>query len=234
MAQVEEEADHTYYDNSYGGAIKQSISSSSFDWGSIFGGGSSTRGMKITDCVFKNNYASYGGAIYVEGGTCEITNTRFESNIAKHYGGSIAALNGVKLTVNNCEFSNDESTNDAAGGIYLYNVSDASVKSSNFNELKATFGPAITSLISTVAVDNSSFNKNRASWQGGAIYAMYGSLTITSSTFIENQAKNGGAVFADNLTYFEVNGGKFEKNIDVHFVFTNFISVNFICSRTGY
>ena len=226
VAQVEEEADHTYYDNSYGGAIKQSISSSSFDWGSIFGGGSSTRGMKITDCVFKNNYASYGGAIYVEGGTCEITNTRFESNIAKHYGGSIAALNGVKLTVNNCEFVNDESTNDAAGGIYLYNVSDAAVKSSNFNDLKATFGPAIVSLMSTVAVDNSSFNKNRASWQGGAIYAMYGSLTITSSTFIENQAKNGGAVFADNLTYFEVDGGKFEKNIaedtaGAIFAFTN-------------
>ncbi len=210
-APVEEESDHTYYDNSYGGAIKQSISSSGFDWGSIFGG-STTTGMKITDCVFKNNYAAYGGAIYVEGGTCEIKNTKFESNSAKNHGGAISAMNDVKLTVDNCEFNGDFSQYDAGGAIYSFNCSSINIKDSNFNDCVATFGPAIASLESTVTITNSNFNRNKAGWQGGAVYAMYGSLTITSSKFNENTAKNGGAVFADNLTYFEVSGGEFKNN----------------------
>ncbi|MBQ7928727.1 MAG: hypothetical protein IJ287_08325 [Methanobrevibacter sp.] len=211
-APVEEESDHTYYDNSYGGAIKQSISSSGLDWGSIFGG-STTTGMKITDCVFKNNYAAYGGAIYVEGGTCEIKNTKFESNNAKNHGGAISAMNDVKLTVDICEFDGDFSQYDAGGAIYAFNCSSINIKDSNFNDCMATFGPAIASLESTVTITNSNFNKNRASWQGGAVYAMYGSLTVTSSRFNENSAKNGGAVFADNMTYFEVSGGEFKDNV---------------------
>lgn len=210
-APVEEEIDYSYYDNSYGGAIKQSISSSTIDWGSIFGG-SSSAGMKITDCVFKNNYAAYGGAIYVDGGSCEITNTRFERNTAKHYGGSISAVNNVKLTLADCVFSDDSSQYDAGGAVYSFNCSDVNVKNSSFENCSATFGSAIASLNSKLTLINSNFNKNKASWQGGAVYAMYGALSISSSSFIENSAKNGGGIFADNLTSFEVNGGQFKYN----------------------
>lgn len=211
-AVVEEEADHSYYDNSYGGAIKKAASSSSIDWSSIFGG-SSESGLKIDDCIFRNNFAAYGGAIYVEGGETTITNTRFESNHATNYGGSVAALNKAKLTISDCEFDGDYSSYDAGGSIYVFNATQAIVKNSNFNNCLATFGPAIASLNSTTTVTNSNFNRNKASWQGGAIYAIYGSLTVTSSNFNENSAKNGGAIFADNLTSFEVNGGKFEGNV---------------------
>ena len=210
-APVEEESDYSYYDNSYGGAIKQSISSSTIDWGSIFGG-STSAGMKITDCVFKSNYAAYGGAIYVDGGSCEITNTRFERNAAKHYGGSISAVNNVKLTLTDCVFSEGSSQYDAGGSVYAFNCSDVNVKNSSFENCSATFGSAIASLNSKLTVINSNFNKNKASWQGGAVYAMYGALSVASSSFIENSAKNGGGIFADNLTSFEVNGGQFEYN----------------------
>ena len=211
VAPVEEESDQTYYDNSYGGAIKQSISSSSIDWGSIFGG-STTTGMKITNCTFKNNYASYGGAIYVEGGTCEIINTKFESNHAKHYGGAISAMNDVKLTITECEFDSDYSHYDAGGALYTFNCSTITVMSSDFTNCSATFGSAIASLDSFITISSSNARKNRASGQGGAIYAMYGRMTITSSFFQNNYAKDGGAVFADNLTYFEVIGGEFTRN----------------------
>ena len=212
VAPVEVEADNTYYDNSYGGAIKQSISSSGFDWGSIFGG-STTMGMKITNCIFKNNYAAYGGAIYAEGGDCEITNTTFEYNHAKHHGGSISAMNNVKLTIKECEFKSDYSQYDAGGAIYIFNCSEININKCEFSNCTATFGSAVTSLNSIVSISNTNYRKNKASWQGGAVYAMYGSLTITNSNFYDNTAKNGGAVFADNLTYFEVSGGEFSQNI---------------------
>lgn len=209
-APVEMEANN-YYDNSYGGAIKQSVSSSSFDWGSIFGG-STAKGIKIDNCIFKNNYAAYGGAIYADGSSVNITNTRFESNNAPNGGGAISAVNGAKLIISGCEFKKDVSTYDAGGAIYLYNSSSANIKSTTFEECMATAGSAIASLNANVVVIDSNFNKNRASWHGGAVYAMYGSLYLTSSNFNNNSAISGGAIFADNLTIFQVNGGTFAYN----------------------
>lgn len=211
VAPVEEEANN-YYDNSYGGAIKQSISSSSFDWGSIFNQGSSTIGMKITECIFRNNHAAYGGAIYVDGGGCEISNSVFESNYAPNGGGGISAVNGVKLTLTDSRFENDKSLYDAGGAIYIYNNTNAVIKSTTFNDCFATAGSAIASLNSNATVTGSFFNRNKAGWHGGAVYVMYGTLTVTSSNFYNNTAKDGGAVFANNLTSFEVNGAIFSGN----------------------
>lgn len=79
VAKYEVEADHNTHGNSYGGAIKQSLSSSStIDWSSIFGGSVSDPGMTFDNCIFKNNYAAYGGAIYAEKGTVTITNSKFK------------------------------------------------------------------------------------------------------------------------------------------------------------
>ena len=224
IASIEEESDHSYYNNSYGGAIKQTITSSGFDWGSIWGGSTST-GLKIDNCIFRNNFAAYGGAIYLEGGNATITNTKFENNHATNGGGTISAMKDTKLTVTNCEFSNDYSSYDAGGAIYAFSA-QSTIRNTVFSDCRATFGSAISSLNSTTTVIGSTFTKNRASWQGGAVYAMYGVLTISESDFNENSAKNGGAVFADNLTSFEVNGGTFTQNIaedtaGAIFAFTN-------------
>ena len=144
----ETESDNYKYGNSYGGAIKQAASTG-LDWGSIFGGGSSSgQVMNFNNCIFRNNYAAYGGAIYSEKGTITITNSRFENNHADNGGGAIAALNGVTLTIKNCEFVRDYSGFDAGGAIYLFNVSSASVQSTIFNNCSASIGGAIASLIS--------------------------------------------------------------------------------------
>ena len=233
---VEETEDDNYkYGNSYGGAIKQAASTG-LDWGSIFGGGSSsTQTMTFTNCIFRNNYAAYGGAIYSEKGTITVTNSKFENNHAENGGGAIAALNGVTLTVNGCEFINDYSMYDAGGAIYLFNVTSASIQNTKFNNCNAAIGGAIASLISPVTVTGSNFSSNRANWIGGAVFSMYGSLTVKSSDFLENSAYHGGAIYADNLTNFEVNGGIFEKNkanasAGAIFAFTN--KVNKITNPT--
>lgn len=231
VAKEETESDNYKYGNSYGGAIKQAItSSSSIDWGDIFGGGSSSSaGMTFNNCVFKNNYAAYGGAIYAEKGTVTITNSRFEKNHADNGGGAIAALNSVKLTITDCVFEDDYSSYDAGGAVYLFNVTSASIKNTQFNDCQSAIGGAVASLISPVTVTGSNFNRNRAGWNGGAIFSMYGSLSVTSSDFHSNSAYNGGAIYADNLTNLEVNGGVFEKNTanssaGAIFAFTNKIN----------
>ena len=231
----ETESDNYKYGNSYGGAIKQAASTG-LDWGSIFGGGSSSgQTMIFNNCIFKNNFAAYGGAIYSEKGTITITNSKFENNHAENGGGAIAALNGVKLTVTGCEFTNDYSSYDAGGAIYLFNVTSASIQNSHFNNCNAAIGGAVASLISPVTITGSNFNSNKANWIGGAVFSMYGSLTVKSSNFYENSAYHGGAIYADNLTNFEVNGGTFQKNVangsaGAIFAFTN--NVNKITNPT--
>ena len=39
-----------------------------------------------------------------------------------------------------------------------------------------------------------------AKYDGGAVYQMYGTALITASSFINNSANNGGALFLDNVT----------------------------------
>ena len=213
VAKEETEADNYKHGNSYGGAIKQSISSTGFDWGSIFGGQSSVSGMTFDNCIFRNNYAAYGGAIYAEKGTVTITNSKFENNHADNCGGAIAAMNGVKLTVTDCEFTNDYSSYDAGGAIYLFNSSNADIRNTEFNSCSASLGSSIACLDAGAKVTSSTFKKNKAKFEGGAIYALYGNLTVDSSDFYENTAIFGGAIYADNLTFFTVNGGTFEGNI---------------------
>ena len=239
----ETESDNYKYGNSYGGAIKQAASTG-LDWGSIFGGGSSSgQVMNFNNCIFRNNYADYGGAIYSEKGTITITNSRFENNHADNGGGAIAALNGATLTIKNCEFVRDYSGFDAGGAIYLFNVSSASVQSTIFNNCSASIGGAIASLISTVTITESNFTENKANWTGGAVFAMYGSLTSISSNYYQNTAYNGGGIYADNLTSFEVNGGIFKNNqaassAGAIFAFTNKVNritnPTYISNRANY
>ena len=235
VAVEETESDNYKYGNSYGGAIKQAASTG-IDWGSIFGGGSSSgQEMNFNNCIFRNNFAAYGGAIYSEKGTITITNSRFENNHAENGGGAIAALNGAKLTINNCEFSNDYSLYDAGGAIYLFNVSSASIQDSRFDNCNAAIGGAVASLMSPVTITGSNFNSNKANWIGGAVFSMFGSLAVKNSNFYENSAYHGGAIYADNLTSFEVNGGTFSKNnanasAGAIFAFTN--KVNKITNPT--
>ena len=73
------------YGNSYGGAIKivGSSSSSFYDelW-NIFNQSSSSFQIRFDNCIFKNNYAEYGGAIYINCSSVVISNSKFINNHA--------------------------------------------------------------------------------------------------------------------------------------------------------
>ncbi len=207
VAPVEAEGNY-YYGNSYGGAIKKSSSGGLFD--SIFG--SSSKGLILNNCTFKNNHAAYGGAIYISNDSANITNTIFENNYAENGGGSISAINGANLTIINSKFNNDYSKYDGAGGVYLFNYSKAIIKDSQFNNNSAGLGAGVTSLRSTAIISNSNFTGNNVSYAGGAVFGMYGNLSIENSIFDSNYARYGGAIYADNLTRFVLSNGVYSSN----------------------
>ena len=166
----------------------------------------------LENCTFINNTAEYGGAIFMDSGTLDITNSIFSDNYAYNYGGAIASVYGASVRVKNSKFINDYSINDAGGAFYLLR-STLSANNVSVINCSATFGPAITSLNSTVAVIYLDAINNTAKYEGGAIYQIYNAISISDSNFINNSARNGGAVYIDDVEIFKMIYNNFESNI---------------------
>ena len=169
----------------------------------------------VTNCSFINNYADFGGAIYLNGGILDIYDCIFVNNTASHYGGAIACDSSSdsysKVTVEKSRFINDFSLSDAGGALYLY--------SSNFkgedliiSSCNATFGGAICSLRSYVTLTTIRVYNNTAKYDGGVIYQIYGNLSIEGSNLILNHAQNGGGIYCDNLENIKLNFVSFINN----------------------
>ena len=170
-----------------------------------------TPAVNIKNCTFIDNYAEYGGAIYMDGGSLDIIDTMFINNFAYNFGGSIAGEYGVKINITRSKFYNSYSLADAGGAIYIrgstLKVNDVEIVNSS-----ATFGGAIASLLTDVSLNHIVVNDSVAKWDGGAIYHMYGNFTSYYGNFINNSANNGGALFIDNSTNFFLRNNVFTNN----------------------
>ncbi|WP_299523763.1 Ig-like domain repeat protein [uncultured Methanobrevibacter sp.] len=206
------------YNNAYGGAI--------YNYAALdYAGTYYTNSPKCTlyNCTFMNNSAMYGGAIYLPYGEATISNCKFINNSAHWFGGAIAAEDESSISITDSTFENCRSIDDAGGAIYAKST-DLEIKNSNIVNCSANFAGAICSLNSDLIISNSNFMNNLARYEGGAVYKMYGSGTITKSNFTKNVALNGGALFTDNCTKFNIRDSEFESNAATGFggaIFSN-------------
>ena len=192
------------YNNKFGGAI--------FSPGShyaTYGSGMKTF-LTLEDCLFMNNTAVYGGAIYHDYGTTKIRNTKFIDSYASLYGG-VLATDGGSIEIENCEFINYGASGDAGGAIYA-KTTNLTVKNSKFHNGYGDFGGAICELNSNLVIENTDFYNNSAKYEGGAIYIMYGSITLNNVNVTLNSALDGGALFVDNCSDVNLNKVKFDKS----------------------
>jgi predicted outer membrane repeat protein len=122
----------------------------------------------MDNITVKGSHASQGGAIDIEKSKATITRSTFEDNVAEGRGGALF-IYAPGTTVDNCTFKNN--TAAEGGAITHYDNAGGS---------EAT----ITNVI---------FDSNKAN-NGGAILAL-DNLDISGSTFTDNEATNGGAIF---------------------------------------
>ena len=167
--------------------------------------------VTLIDCTLFNNTAEYGGAIYINGGNLNIKKSRFRDNFAYNYGGAIAALYSTVINIEDTVFVDEYSINDAGGAIYLLKSELKATNLQVYNS-SSTFGAAITSLNSKITLNNCHMENNTATYEGGAIYAMYNSMTCIESTFKDNHARNGGAIYGDDMKLFELENNYFISN----------------------
>ncbi|MCL2687043.1 MAG: Ig-like domain repeat protein [Methanobrevibacter sp.] len=144
-------------------------------------------------------------------------------------GGAIF-INNATVNIFNCEFINNTATgtgrSDGGGAVYVYDA-NVGIFNSIFVNNTATGtggnngGGALHQWgdSSILVVDNCTFENNRAS-NGGAIFARGSTgLTISNSTFVNNNAtgtaddRGGGAIYQSGGGEFSLNSSTFNNNI---------------------
>ena len=203
--------DLSIYSN--GGKIKATNTIFNNCHGNDFGGAINSYNSEIIidNCTFSNNHGEYGGAIYLNGGKLDITEAVFLNNYAYRYGGAIACENSAVVNISKSKFFNSKTINGAGGAIYL-KYSTGNVEYCEFSNSNATFGGTITSLSTNILLNNVVINNSNAKYDGGGIYHMYGIFSSTHTTYNNNSAQNGGALFIDKPDNILIENNAFSNN----------------------
>lgn len=138
-----------------------------------------------------------GGGIYNDGGTLNVSNSTFDSNIADGGGGIYSASGTVNVT--GSTFTNNSSGGGDGGAID--NGGTLNVTNSTFSGNNALNGAGIINR-GTLTVINSTISGNSAALQGGGIANDAGTTTL-KNTIITNSSgtsncSNAGTLSADS------------------------------------
>ena len=110
----------------------------------------------------------------------------FTDNAANTNGGAIYTTKSINMSIADSSFSKN---NASSGGAIYSSVSNSSLEKVNFTDnLAKTNGGAIYLTTTNQSIEGSTFNGNNAT-SGSAIYHNSGSLNISSTELLENQAK---------------------------------------------
>ncbi len=173
--------------------------------------------LTLNNITIRNGYnnGDDGGAI-ISNGTLNINSSKFLNNRADGWsGGAIIAFGAVNIT--NSEFANNKGAN--GGALYAkWSNAVVTITGSNFHDNETTsttdgWGGAILVFDgASVTVNSTTFNLNQAR-EGGAVYITLNSkLTMNdNSTFTNNKANHGGGIYNEgtlNITNSTLNGNK--------------------------
>jgi hypothetical protein len=157
----------------------------------------------ITDSTLSGNSAVSGGAIYNDG-TLMISDSTLLGNFA-NFGSNIdltgkyninsggAIFNSGELTITNSTLSG----NSGEFGGAINNSGTMNIVNSTLSDSTAKYGGAINNN-GTLSIMDSTLSGNASTREGGAIYNnSRGDITISNSTFINNDAPEGSIIYND-------------------------------------
>jgi len=196
--------DSNFFDNGAGGfgggAIYSdgpaTISNSTFsgnttslgNGGAVFNSGGRT--MTVTGCTFSDNSAVSAGGAIENHGTANVGYSVISGNSAPNGGG---IDNGGTLTIAYDTFSNNTVSGNGAA---IQNTDALTVSGSTFldNTSSGGQGGGVYNFRGTADLINSTFDGNNALSEGGGVFT-FGTMNVTSCTFLDNTATSGGAAF---------------------------------------
>ena len=178
--------------------------------------------LNITNCTLSNNNGTDGGAIS-NLGILNVSGSTFIGNTASEYGAAISSQK--TLTVTNSTFTNNAA--NWSGGAIINNCGTLNVIGSYFNGNIANAGGAIANAGITgdpgvLYVTGSNFINNTANGKGGAIInnnwgiiSIIPIATISDSSFYNNTAQLGGAIYNVNNGTCNVTNSLFNNNTGI-------------------
>lgn len=183
------EGNQIFYNNANGVTIQNITFFDATNW---FGGAiynNYNANITINSCTFKNNSGDYGGAIGNDGDMA-INHCTFTNNTAE-YGGAVYHCDG-RMTITDCTFTGNSAQEGGAVWTDSGLLATTVINNSIFDQNNATNdGGAICSYWS-IAITGCNFNKNTAGNNGGALCSAYDILTVKYSRFVGNNATSLG------------------------------------------
>ena len=192
--------------NNNGGAIfairgSLTVISSTFtgNRGKVFGGAiANDEGpLTISGSTFEANLARNGGAFFTEQGNVNIFGNTFTTNTANGGdGGAVIVGNQGTVTISNNDFIQNASTRKG-GAVRTNSDVPVLISGNSFVGNTAPDGGAISNF-RNVSINESVFEGNSASDDGGAVHTNGGTVAIEGSRFDDNSADNsGGGIYND-------------------------------------
>ena len=166
----------------------------------------------IIDSTFSDNTASYGGAIYNDGGNLSISKSTFSNGSGFYGGGGIYNWGGTS-SITQSSFSNNWA-NYGGGGVYNSNNSTTDISNSTFSENSTSISGGAIRNYATMTINSSTFSSNSADgYDGGAIENTEATLmTINNSTFSGNSAGRNGGGLNNYKSTAMINNSTFTEN----------------------
>ena len=125
----------------------------------------------IVNCIIEDNNASkFGGGIYLIHSSSLIDSCSIRNNNANNKGGGLYIRDAAPI-IKNCTIEENYS-NSNGSGIYYQNNEDTEM-----------------------LIENCEINSNESELKGGGIYIDEGYPTVVLTTFINNSANEGGAIY---------------------------------------
>ena len=151
----------------------------------------------IDNCEFNNNTAPYGGAMWISGQRDTVQNSQFNENNATARAGAIYVA-GANLTLDTVEFK--KNTAPYGGAIYTQSdnlsVNKATFEENNATDGGAIYAAGAQGNSYNLRINDAQFNNNNATRYGGAMVINIGGISdIDNSVFKGNKAFNGSAIY---------------------------------------
>ena len=155
---------------------------------------------QIINSTFINSSSYYTGAVLINSVNASVCGSYFENNRANVSAGALGWAKKDNGIIRDCTFVNNSAYNEGGGALFWNGGKNGLIENTKFINNFANFnGSAIFwSFADDGRIINSLFENNSATVSGGAIFLKGNKNVIYNSTFINNTADSGQAIYTKN------------------------------------
>jgi hypothetical protein len=165
--------------------------------------------FNLSNLIITKGTGTYGGGIFNNDGTVNLSNSTVSASHASSDGGGIYNSFSGTLTITNSTLSGN-SAESAGGG--FENAGTATITNSTFSTNSAFHGGGLDTYLGNSTITNSTFSANSATSDGGGVRNNSGTVTITNSTFSANSATSYGGGLRNNSGTVTITNSTFSGN----------------------